>query len=139
MRFLRNAPRMAYTMTSQKLVRKEAVMTDVKGNLHVSNEVIAEIVGSSVIECYGVTGMSDPATSAPSIKMLTATRARKGVAVENGATGIAVTVYVVLQYGVNISVVTQNIKDQVSFALSTYVQVPVESIDVHVTGIKVRR
>ncbi len=114
-------------------------MTDVKGNLHISNEVIAEIVGSSVIDCYGVTGMSDPTTSAPTIKLLTTARSRKGVVVENGQKGVIVTVYVVLQYGVNIGVVTQNIKDQISFALSTYVQVPVESIEVHVTGIKVRK
>ena len=114
-------------------------MAEVQGNLHISNEVIAEIVGSSVIECYGVLGMSDPGDSAPAIKRLTSARARRGVTVESGETGVHIHIYVVLQYGVNISVVTQNIRDQVSFALNTYVQVPIEAIDVHVTGIKVRR
>ena len=113
-------------------------MTDVKGNLHIANSVIAEIVGSSVIDCYGVMGMSDP-TDASSIRRLNNSRAAKGVTVSNGETGVIIGVYVVLQYGVNISVVTQNIRDQITFALSTYVQVPVESIDVHVTGIKVRK
>ncbi len=111
-------------------------MTNVKGDLHISNDVIAEIIGMSVFECYGVTGMSDPATPT---KILSPSRSRKGVVVENGEEGINVTVYVILLYGVNISVVTQNIKDQISFALESYVQVPCESIDVHVTGIKVRK
>ena len=114
-------------------------MAEVKGNLHISNEVIAEIVGSSVIDCYGVMGMTDPQASSPSIKLLNASRARKGVTVANGEEGVIVGVYVVLQYGVNISVVTQNIRDQIKFALDSYVQVPVESIDVHVTGIKVQK
>lgn len=112
-------------------------MAEVKGNLHISNDVIAEIVGSAVIECYGVVGMSD-AGSSSSIKLLSATRARKGVSVANGEEGVQIQIYVVLKYGVNIAVVTQNIRDRVNFLLETYVQCPVESIDVHVTGIKVR-
>ena len=114
-------------------------MAEVKGDLHISNQVIAEIVGSSVMECYGVMGMSDPQAQGQSIKILSSSRSRKGVTVDNGDEGIIIGIYVVLQYGVNISVVTQNIRDQINFALSSYVQVPVESIDVHVTGIKVRR
>lgn len=114
-------------------------MAEVPGDLHISNEVIAEIVGSSIIDCYGVMGMSDPSTSARSIRRLTSARASRGVTVENGDAGVIIGVYVILQYGVNISVVTQNIRDQISFALKSYVQVPIESIDVHVTGIKVSK
>ena len=114
-------------------------MAEVKGDLHISNQVIAEIVGSSVMDCYGVIGMSDPQTQGSTIKLLSSARSSKGVTVESGETGVRIGIYAVLQYGVNISVVTQNIRDQINFALSSYVQVPVESIDVHVTGIKVRR
>ena len=112
-------------------------MAEIKGNLHISNDVIAEIVGSAVIECYGVVGMSDP-TSSSSIKLLNANRARKGVVVTADEEGVQIHIYVVLRYGVNIAVVTQNIRDRVSFILDTYVKAPVKSIDVHVTGIKVR-
>ena len=112
-------------------------MAEVKGNLHISNDVIAEIVGAAVIDCYGVVGMSD-ASSSNNIKILTASRARKGVTVTAGEEGIKIDIFVVLKYGVNIAVVTQNIRDRVVFLLETYVQAPVESIDVHVTGIKVR-
>ena len=112
-------------------------MPEIKGNLHVSNDVIAEIVGSSVLECYGVVGLSDPAAS--TIKILPTSRSRKGVTVTKGEDGVIVSVYVVLQYGVNINVVTQNVRDRVAFVLDTFVQVPVDSIELHVTGIKVRK
>ena len=114
-------------------------MPEIKGNLHVSNDVIAEIVGSSVIECYGVVGLSDPSVSAPAIKILPTSRSRKGVTVTSGDNGIVVSVYTVLLYGVNINVVTQNIRDRVAFVLDSYVQVPVDSIEIHVTGIKVKK
>ena len=119
-------------------MRIEVNMAEVKGNLHISNDVIAEIVGSAVIDCYGVVGMSDASGSSSTIRLLNASRARKGVSVTGGDEGVIINVYVVLKYGVNIAVVTQNIRDRVNFLLSTYVQAPVESIDVHVTGIKVR-
>ena len=130
---------MGYTTPGKSPCSKEVLMTEVKGNLHISNDVIAEIVGSSVIDCYGVMGMSDPTASAPSIKRLTSARASKGVTVASGDEGAIISVYVILQYGVNISVVTQNIRDQIAFALQTYVRIPIESIDVHVTGIKVSK
>ena len=119
-------------------MRIEVIMAEVKGNLHISNDVIAEIVGSAVIDCYGVVGMSDAQGSSSTIKLLNPVRARKGVTVTAGEEGVKIDIYVVLKYGVNIAVVTQNIRDLISFLLDTYVQVPIEAIDVHVTGIKVR-
>lgn len=114
-------------------------MPEIKGDLHVSNDVIAEIVGSSVIECYGVVGLSDPTASSSVVKILPTSRSRRGVTVSGGQDGVIISVYAVLLYGVNINVVTQNIRDRVAFVLDSYVQVPVESIEIHVTGIKVRK
>lgn len=112
-------------------------MADVKGDLHISNDVIADIVANSVLECYGVVGMSDP--TAQTVKLLSQARNRRGVTVKDGENGVTISVYVILEYGINIAVVTKNLRDQISFVLSSYVRVPVEAIEVHVTGIKIRR
>ncbi len=137
-RFVQVVAHDVYYPNAKSPMRIEVIMAEVKGNLHISNDVIGEIVGSAVIDCYGVVGMSDAQGSSSTIKLLNPTRARKGVAVSAGDEGVNIDIYVVLKYGVNIAVVTQNIRDRVTFLLDTYVQVPVESIDVHVTGIKVR-
>ena len=52
--------------------------------------------------------------------------------------GVLISLYVVLEHGVNINVVSTNLVDQVTFALEEFVQAPLKGIDVHVQGIKVR-
>jgi len=54
-------------------------------------------------------------------------------------TGIHVDLYVVIEYGTNINVVSQNLVDAVSFALKEQARVPVDSIEVHVMDVKVRK
>ena len=118
-------------------------MADVKGDLHISNEVIADIVCNAALECYGVVGLSEPgaapASAAAQPKILSMGKSRRGVVIAPTDNGIAISVYVVLEYGLNISVVTQNLRDRIQFLLSTFVQAPVESIEIYVAGIKVRR
>ena len=50
-----------------------------------------------------------------------------------------VDLYVVIEYGTNINTVSRNLIEQVTFALSEYAKVPIDGIDVHVQGVKVRR
>ena len=53
--------------------------------------------------------------------------------------GVHVDLYVVIEYGTNISTVSQNLVDQVSFALTEYARVPLAGVEVHVQDVKVRR
>ena len=50
-----------------------------------------------------------------------------------------VELYVVIEYGTNINTVSQNLIDQVSFVLKEYARVPLDGVEVHVQGVKVRR
>ena len=53
--------------------------------------------------------------------------------------GIHVELYVVIEYGTNINAVSQNLIDQVTFVLAEYARVPLDGVEVHVQGIKVRK
>ena len=44
-----------------------------------------------------------------------------------------------MEYGTNISAVSQNLVDRVAFVLKEIAKVPVDAIEVHVTDIKVRK
>ena len=70
---------------------------------------------------------------------LPAPRLRRGVVVTTTDAGVHVDLYVVMEYGTNINTVSQNLVDQVSFALTEYAKVPLSGVDVHVQGIKVRK
>lgn len=113
--------------------------TAVPGNLHVANDVLADIVGNAAMECYGVVGMTAPNAADGIAKILPTSRLRRGVVVNTTDEGIHVELYVVIEYGTNITTVSQNLIDQVSFALKEYARVPLEGVEVHVQDVKVRR
>ncbi len=113
--------------------------TTVPGNLHVANDVLADMVGNAALECYGVVGMSAPTAADGIAKILPASRLRRGVVVTATDAGIHVELYVVIEYGTNINAVSQNLIDQVTFVLAEYARVPLDGVEVHVQGIKVRK
>ena len=113
--------------------------TTIPGELHVANDVLTDMVGNAAMECYGVVGMTAPNAADGIAKILPASRLRRGVVVEATEEGIHVDLYVVIEYGTNISTVSRNLIDQVSFVLSEYARVPLAGVEVHVQDVKVRR
>lgn len=111
----------------------------IPGNLHVANDVLADMVGNAALECYGVVGMAAPSAADGIAKILPHSRLRRGVVVTSTEAGIHVELYVVIEYGTNINAVSQNLADQVTFALTEYARVPLDGVEVHVQGVKVRK
>ena len=111
----------------------------ISGNLHVSNEVLADLVGNAAMGCYGVVGMAAPSLQDGIAKILPASRLRRGIVVDTTEAGVHVDLYVVIEYGTNITTVSQNLIDNVTYVLTEYAQVPLTGVDVHVQGVKVRR
>ena len=106
--------------------------TTIPGELHVANDVLADMVGNAAMECYGVVGMTAPNAADGIAKILPNSRLRRGVVVDATEEGIHVELYVVIEYGTNISTVSRNLIDQVSFVLSEYARVPLAGVEVHV-------
>lgn len=111
----------------------------IPGSLHVANDVLADIVGNAVMECYGVVGMTAEGPIDGIAKLLPANRLRKGVKVISTPEGAQIDLYVVIEYGTNINTVSKNVSEKIDFVLKEYAKVPVASINVHVQGIKVRK
>ena len=111
----------------------------IPGNLHVANDVLADMVGNAALECYGVVGMAAPSAADGIAKILPASRLRRGVTVTAADAGVHVALYVVIEYGTNINTVSQNLVDQVTFVLKEYARVPLDGVEVHVQGVKVRK
>ena len=112
--------------------------TPIPGNLHVANDVLADMVGNAAMECYGVVGMAAPAADGIA-KILPTSRLRRGVVVNSTENGVHVDLYVVLEYGTNINTVSQNLVDRVTFVLTKLACVPLTGVEVHVEGIKVHK
>lgn len=110
----------------------------IPGGLSVSNKVIADIVGHAAMECYGVVGMAAPSLQDGISKLLPTSRYRRGVVVSSGAEGLHIDLYVVLEHGTNISVVSENLIDRTKFVLKELASIDTLSVQVHVQAMKVR-
>lgn len=111
----------------------------IPGKLHVANDVLADMVGHAALECYGVVGMVAPNAADGISKILPPSRLRRGITIDTTDAGVRVDLYVVVEYGVNINVVSKNLTDTVSFVLKEQARVPIDTIEVHVQDVRVRR
>lgn len=112
---------------------------NIAGNLHVANEVLADMVGNAAMESYGIVGMAAPNAADGIAKLLPNSRLRRGIVITTTDAGIHVDLYVIIEYGTNINTVSQNLIDAVTFVLKEYARVPLDGVEVHVQGIKVRK
>lgn len=112
----------------------------IAGTLSVSNEVIADIAGYAAMSCYGVVGMAEQMQGAESVRLLPGQRLRKGVLVTTTESGLTVDLHVVLEAGVNMRSVSDNLSSSVAFTLSEIAQIDPASlkIAIHIDGIKSR-
>ena len=110
---------------------------EIAGDLIVSEDVIADVAGHAALECYGVVGMAATNAVDGLAKILPQSRLRRGILVSTNEEGTSVSLYVILEHGVNINAVSTNLVEQVSFALKEFVP-NLAGVNVHVQGIKVR-
>lgn len=118
---------------------RRIVSYKIEGTLQVSNDVLSDIVGYAAMECYGVVGVAAPNAVDGIAKLLPKSRLRRGVILKPGDEGLHIELYVIIEYGTNIQTVSQNLIDQVTFALTEYAKVQIATIEVHVQDVKVRK
>ncbi|EFI41329.1 Asp23/Gls24 family envelope stress response protein [Peptoniphilus sp. oral taxon 386] len=108
------------------------------GNIVIENNVLANIAGISAMESYGIVGMASKNAADGLLEILRLDNLSRGIKVntENGA--INIELHVVLEYGVNISAVGENIIDRVKFNIESLTGLSVENIEVLVEGIRLK-
>ena len=111
---------------------------EIPGGLSIANEVIADLAGYAALESYGVVGMATPTLQDGIAKILPKQRLRRGIIVESGDNGVHIDLFVVIEYGTNISTVSKNLVENVTFVLEDLAKVKIEEVEVHVQGVKVR-
>ena len=111
---------------------------NIPGDLHVANDVLADLVGNAAMHVYGVVGMAAPTAADGIAQLLTQSKLRRGITINSTDEGVTVDIYVIIEYGTNINTVSQNLVESITFALTQYAQVPIAGIEVHVQGVKVR-
>ena len=95
------------------------------GTITISNEAVAQIVGHTAAECYGVVGMARS-------RRLRRTKVTDGITVGRGERGVTIELHVVVEYGLNLAEVASTVRNRVGYEVERLTGLPVESVDVHI-------
>jgi uncharacterized alkaline shock family protein YloU len=109
---------------------------EVAGELVVPNEVIAQIVGLTVLECYGVVGMAATSLSQGVARLLSRERITQGVSVRRESDAVTIDLYVVVEYGLNLAEVAATVRSRVKYTVEKLTGLPVGSLQIHIQGVK---
>ena len=121
-------------------VKKMTVKINTKdGQIELTDEVIATVVGGAATEIFGVVGMASKNALKDNFQaLLGKENYSKGVVVKAAEDGsIAVDVYTVLSYGTQISEVSKNIQERVRFSLENQLGITAQTVNVYIQNIKV--
>jgi len=108
------------------------------GNINIDDQVIASLSGISAMECYGIVGMSSKNATDGFFELLKKENITKGVKVTTEDNKLTIDLYVVLQYGVKISTVAENIISKVKYSIEKYSELEVDSVNINVQGVRVQ-
>jgi uncharacterized alkaline shock family protein YloU len=109
------------------------------GRVTIAPEAIAQIVGRTAAECYGVVGMSlrapGPARERVT-RLLPKGKPLRGIVVRNLDGAVGLELYVVLAYGLNLAEVAATVRSQVTYEVERLTGLEVASVDVHIQDVK---
>ena len=111
-------------------------ITNSKGSILISGDVISNLAGDAATGCFGVKGMVSRSQSSGPLQLLRRESMSKGVTVHNNEDGsITLELHIGVDHGVNMSAVAHSIINEVSYKLSRSAGVPVRRVDVYIDTI----
>ncbi|MFZ7132055.1 MAG: Asp23/Gls24 family envelope stress response protein [Eubacteriales bacterium] len=107
------------------------------GYINISENVIANIAGLAAMKCYGLVGMASKKGADGFVELLKREHLSKGVKITQKDNNVTVELYVIVEFGVKISVVAENIIERVKYNVENQTGIKVEKINVIVESVRV--
>jgi uncharacterized alkaline shock family protein YloU len=104
------------------------------GRITISTDAIAQLVGYTAAECYGVVGMA--ARGGKVGRLLARDRPERGIHVSRTGDGVAVTLHVVVEHGLNLAEVAATVRSHVSYEVARLTGLRVDSVEVHISDVR---
>ena len=109
------------------------------GTISIDGNVIATIAGISAMESYGIVGMASKNAADGFFELLKWDHFTKGINVNSKDNTLSIDLHIIVEYGVQISVVAKNIKDRVKYNIEETTDLKVDKINIYVEGIRLEK
>ncbi len=109
------------------------------GRIEVFPSAVGAIAAHAALRCYGITGMAARGLRDGVAELLRRENVDRGVVVVETDGGLAIDVFVIVQYGIRITEVAHNLQETVKFEVERSVNVPVVQVNVNVQGVREER
>jgi uncharacterized alkaline shock family protein YloU len=103
------------------------------GRITISNEAVAQLVGHTASECYGVVGTVGRRRVG---KLLGRDRLTRGIVVRRSSEGLQIEVHVVVEYGLNLAEVAATVRSRVGYEVGRLTGLHVGAIEVHIEAVR---
>ncbi len=112
----------------------EHALSSPLGRITISSDAIAQIVGETALECYGVVGT---AARGPSVgRLLGRDRPTRGIEVGRDGDEVTIDLHVVVEYGLNLAEVASTVRNRVAYEVGRLTGLPVRSVEVHIDDVR---
>ncbi|HZR96181.1 MAG TPA: Asp23/Gls24 family envelope stress response protein [Gaiellaceae bacterium] len=105
----------------------EALSTPL-GRIVISSHAIAQIVGETVRECYGVVGMAG--------RRWLPDRTTRGIEIHRDGDDVSIDLHVVVEYGLNLAEVASTVRNRVAYEVNRLTGLPVRAVEVHIDDVR---
>lgn len=107
------------------------------GVIEISDNYFINLVGNSVISCFGVAAMSTADIKQNIIQKITRTEPlNKGIRIRTRNQKLVIEIHIIVSYGTNVSEIVKSIMDNVKFNIKEKTGFDVASVDVYVDGMR---
>jgi uncharacterized alkaline shock family protein YloU len=106
------------------------------GGIHISPTAVATIAYHATLESYGVVGLA-PKNLVEGLAHTITREPTRGVSVEYDGENIDIEIYIVVEYGTRIMSVANSVANTVRYHVEKALGLRVNTINVHVAGLRV--
>ena len=102
------------------------------GRITIASDAVAQIVGHTAAECYGVVGMAGRGLQ----RLRPRDRATRGVGVSSRDGALLLDLHVVVEYGLNLAEVAATVRSRVAYEVERLTGLDVAAVEVHIDDVR---
>ena len=102
------------------------------GRITIAADAIAQIVGQTAAECYGVVGMAGKGLK----RLVTRDKLTQGIGVSGSGEGLRLDLHVVVEYGLNLAEVAATVRSRVAYEVERLTGLTVAAVEVHIEDVR---